>query len=57
LRAQVTEDATKAGAKFVVNPISKKEIVETTHKYEVPAMSGFDSLRQKFKQLMKLVPM
>lgn len=34
------EDVIKAGAKFVVSPIFKKEIVETTHKFELPVMPG-----------------
>lgn len=40
LNAQVAEDAIKAGAKYVVSPIFKKEIVDTAHKYDVPAMPG-----------------
>jgi len=40
LNQQVAEDAIKAGAKYVVSPIFKKEIIETAHKYDVPAMPG-----------------
>ncbi|MDH7603557.1 MAG: bifunctional 4-hydroxy-2-oxoglutarate aldolase/2-dehydro-3-deoxy-phosphogluconate aldolase [Melioribacter sp.] len=40
LNKQVAEDAIKAGAKYVVSPIFKKEIIETAHKYDVPAMPG-----------------
>lgn len=40
LNAQVAEQAIKAGAKYVVSPIFKKEIVETAHKFDVPAMPG-----------------
>jgi len=40
LNQQVAEDAIKAGAKYVVSPIFKKEIIETAHKFDVPAMPG-----------------
>lgn len=40
LKAQEAEDAIKAGAKFVVSPVLKKEIIETAHKYDVPVMPG-----------------
>lgn len=40
LSADVAEQAIKAGAKYVVSPIFKKEIVEMAHKYDVPAMPG-----------------
>lgn len=40
LNKQVAEDAIKAGAKYVVSPIFKKEIIETAHKYDIPAMPG-----------------
>lgn len=40
LNKQVAEDAIKAGAKYVVSPILKKEIIETAHKFNVPAMPG-----------------
>ena len=40
LNMQVAEDAIKAGAKYVVSPIFKKEIVDTAHKYDVPVMPG-----------------
>lgn len=34
------EEAISAGAKYVVSPILKKEIIETAHKYDVPVMPG-----------------
>jgi 2-dehydro-3-deoxyphosphogluconate aldolase / (4S)-4-hydroxy-2-oxoglutarate aldolase len=37
---QVAEDAIKAGAKYVVSPIFKKEVVEIAHKYDVPSIPG-----------------
>lgn len=40
LNAKVAEDAIKAGARFVVSPIFKKEIIEASHKYDVPVMPG-----------------
>ena len=40
LNASVAEDSIKAGAKYVVSPIFKKEIVEIAHRYDVPAMPG-----------------
>ena len=40
LNAKVAEEAIKAGAKYVVSPIFKKEIVDMAHKYDVPAMPG-----------------
>ena len=40
LNAEVAEQAIKAGAKYVVSPIFKKEIVDIAHKYNVPAMPG-----------------
>ncbi len=40
LNAEVAEQAIKAGAKYVVSPIFKKEIVDMAHKYDVPAMPG-----------------
>lgn len=40
LNSKTAEDAIKAGAKYVVSPIFKKEIVETAHKFDVPAMPG-----------------
>ncbi|MFH1197266.1 MAG: bifunctional 4-hydroxy-2-oxoglutarate aldolase/2-dehydro-3-deoxy-phosphogluconate aldolase [bacterium] len=40
LTVQVAEDAINAGAKYVVSPIFKKEIIETAHQFEVPAMPG-----------------
>lgn len=40
LNKQVAEDAIKAGAKYVVSPILKKEIIETAHKHNVPVMPG-----------------
>jgi 2-dehydro-3-deoxyphosphogluconate aldolase / (4S)-4-hydroxy-2-oxoglutarate aldolase len=40
LNKQTAIDAINAGAKYVVSPILKKEIIETAHKYNVPAMPG-----------------
>ena len=40
INKSVAEDAIKAGAKYVVSPVLKKEIIETSHKYGVPAMPG-----------------
>ena len=40
LNKSVAEDAIKAGAKYVVSPVLKKEIIETAHKFDVPAMPG-----------------
>jgi len=35
-----TEKAINAGAKFVVSPVFKKEIIDTAHKHNVPVMPG-----------------
>ena len=40
LNKQTAEDAIKAGAKYVVSPILKTEIIETALKYDVPVMPG-----------------
>jgi len=40
LNIKTAEEAIKAGAKYVVSPIFKKEIIDTAHKFEVPAMPG-----------------
>lgn len=40
LNAQVCEDAIKAGAKYVVSPVFKKEIIDMAHKYDIPVMPG-----------------
>jgi 2-dehydro-3-deoxyphosphogluconate aldolase / (4S)-4-hydroxy-2-oxoglutarate aldolase len=40
LNAAVAENAIRAGAKYVVSPILKKEIIDTAHKFNVPAMPG-----------------
>ena len=40
LNRSTAEDAIKAGAKYVVSPIFKKEIIDTAHKFDVPAMPG-----------------
>jgi 2-dehydro-3-deoxyphosphogluconate aldolase/(4S)-4-hydroxy-2-oxoglutarate aldolase len=37
---ETAQKAIDAGAKYVVSPIFKKEIIETAHKNEVPAMPG-----------------
>ena len=36
----MAEDAIKAGAKYVVSPVFKKEIIDMAHKYDVPVMPG-----------------
>ena len=53
LNSKTAEDAIKAGAKYVVSPILKKEIIDTVHKFEVPAMPGC-LLQLKFKQLLNM---
>ena len=40
LNKTIAEEAIKAGAKYVVSPVFKKEILETAHKYNLPAMPG-----------------
>lgn len=40
LDAASAEKAILAGAKFIVTPISKKEIIEMAHRYDVPIFSG-----------------
>ena len=40
LSKEVAENAIKAGAKYVVSPILKKEIIEMAQKYDVPVMPG-----------------
>lgn len=40
LTKSVAEDAIKAGAKYVVSPILKKEIIDISHKHDVPSMPG-----------------
>lgn len=40
LSKTVAEDAIKAGARYVVSPILKKEIIEMSQKYDVPVMPG-----------------
>lgn len=40
LDPRTAEDAVKAGAKYVVSPVLKKEIIETAHRFDVPAMPG-----------------
>jgi 2-dehydro-3-deoxyphosphogluconate aldolase/(4S)-4-hydroxy-2-oxoglutarate aldolase len=40
LDAATAENAIKAGAKYIVSPVLKKEIIETAHKYNIPAMPG-----------------
>ena len=40
LNKSIAEDAIKAGAKYVVSPVLKKEIIEAAHKHGVPAMPG-----------------
>ena len=40
LNVATAEEAIKAGAKYVVSPILKKEIIEIAHKHNIPAMPG-----------------
>lgn len=40
LNSATAEQAIKAGAKYVVSPVFKKEILETAHSFDVPAMPG-----------------
>lgn len=40
LNADVAKQAIEAGAKYVVSPIFKKEIIDAAHAYGVPAMPG-----------------
>ncbi len=40
LNSKIAEEAIKAGAKYVVSPILKKEIIDKAHEYNVPAMPG-----------------
>ncbi len=40
LNAEVAKQAIEAGAKYVVSPIFKKEIIDMAHEYDVPAMPG-----------------
>jgi len=40
LNAETAKQAIKAGAKYVVSPIFKKEIIDMAHEYDVPAMPG-----------------
>ena len=40
LSSEVAQRAIVAGAKYVVSPVFKKEIIETAHKNNIPAMPG-----------------
>ena len=40
LNAQTAKDAINAGAKYVVSPIFKKEIIDAAHESDIPAMPG-----------------
>jgi 2-dehydro-3-deoxyphosphogluconate aldolase/(4S)-4-hydroxy-2-oxoglutarate aldolase len=40
LNGTIAEDAIRAGAKFVVSPVFKKEIIDTGHKFNVPTIPG-----------------
>jgi 2-dehydro-3-deoxyphosphogluconate aldolase/(4S)-4-hydroxy-2-oxoglutarate aldolase len=40
LNAETAEAAIKAGAKYVVSPVFKKEIIDKAHQMDVPAMPG-----------------
>lgn len=40
INAEMAQKAIDAGAQYVVSPIFKKEIIEKSHKNEIPAMPG-----------------
>lgn len=40
LNSKTAEEAITAGARYVVSPVFKKDIIETAHKNDVPAMPG-----------------
>jgi 2-dehydro-3-deoxyphosphogluconate aldolase / (4S)-4-hydroxy-2-oxoglutarate aldolase len=40
LDSETARMAINAGAKYVVSPVFKKEIIETAHRYDIPAMPG-----------------
>lgn len=40
LNAEIAQQAIDAGAKYVVSPVLKKEIIETAHKNNLPAFPG-----------------
>ncbi len=40
LNAEIAEKAIGAGAKYVVSPIFKREVIEAAHRNDVPAMPG-----------------
>lgn len=40
LNAEIAQKAIDAGARYVVSPIYKKEIIDTAHRNDVPAMPG-----------------
>jgi 2-dehydro-3-deoxyphosphogluconate aldolase/(4S)-4-hydroxy-2-oxoglutarate aldolase len=40
LNAETAKQAIEAGAKYVVSPIFKKEIIDAAHDFDVPAMPG-----------------
>lgn len=40
LDGPTAQQAIRAGAQFVVSPILKADIIETSHRYDVPAMPG-----------------
>lgn len=40
LNQSIAEKAIKAGAKYVVSPVLKKEIIDASHKHDVPSMPG-----------------
>lgn len=40
LNSEMAQQAIDAGAKYVVSPIIKKEIIETSHKNNIPALPG-----------------
>lgn len=40
LNAQMTMEAVRAGAEFVVGPIFRRDVVDTAHQHDVPALPG-----------------
>lgn len=40
LNSKTAKEAINAGAKYVVSPVLKEEIIETSHEYDIPVMPG-----------------
>lgn len=40
LNAQMTMEAVRAGAEFVVGPVFRRDVVDTAHQHDVPALPG-----------------